>query len=115
MRDLRKQATAKQYLLLHDLILSDARVGVRVHAVIAAAGLEVPHEAETQGTTAVLVTLELGDGSVRGVGTVEPNDTGAARAPTRLVLDLSLLDLANSGEEIDQILVTCGPRELWNH
>lgn len=100
---------------LHDLVLGDADVGIRVHAVITAAGLEVPHEAETQGTTAVLVALELGDGCVRGVGTVEPNDTGAARPPTRLVLDLGLLDLADGGEQIDQILVARGPRELWNH
>ncbi len=100
---------------LHDLVLGDARVGIRVHAVIAASGLKVPHEAQTQRTTAVLVTLELGDGSVRGVGTVEPNDTGAARASTRLVLDLGLLNLADGGEEIDEIFVTRGPGELWNH
>lgn len=98
----------------HDLVLSDADVGIRVHAVVTAAWLEVPYEAETKGTTAVLVALELGDGSVRGISTVEPNDTGAAGSPTRLILDLGLLDLTDGGEQIDQILVTRGPRELWN-
>lgn len=89
-------------------------MGIRVHAVVTAAWLEVPYEAQTEGTTPILVALELGDGSVGGVGTVEPNDTGAARPPTRLILNLGLLDLTDGGEQIDQILVTRGPRELWN-
>ena len=90
------------------------RVRVRVvHAgVLNATGLEVPHEAETQGPAAVLVTLELGDGGVRGLGTVETDNAGAARPSARLVLDLGLLDLADGREQIDQILVARGPGEL---
>lgn len=97
---------------LHDLVLGDTNVRVRVHAVVAATGLEVSHEAQTQRPAAVLVTLELGNGGIGGLGAVEADNTGAARPSTWLVLNLGLLDLSNRGEQVDKILVARGPREL---
>lgn len=85
---------------------------VRVHAVVTATGLKVPHEAETQGPAAVLVTLELGNGGIRSLGAVEADNTSAARSSAGLILDFRLLDLPNRGKQVDKILVARGPREL---
>lgn len=82
---------------LHDLILSQSTVGVRVHR-FSASLIEILDEAEVERATAVLVALELGDRCVGGVGTVEADDTAAARAAARLVLNLSLFNLADSSE-----------------
>lgn len=40
------------------------------------------------------------------------NNAGAAGATVRLVLDLSALDLADGGEELDEVVVAGGPRKL---
>jgi hypothetical protein len=42
----------------------------------------------------------------------ELDDTGAAGATSRLILDLCTLDLADGDEELDEVLVACAPREL---
>lgn len=95
----------------HDLVLGEAAVGVGVHAV-ATAGGEVLDVAQAKRAAAVLIALELSDGSLGGVGVVEADHTAAARAAARLVLDLGLLDLADGGEELDQIVIAGGPGKL---
>ena len=85
------------------------RVGI--HAV-AAARSKILDVAQAKRATAILIALELGNSSLGSVGAVEANDTAAARPTAWLILDLSLLDLADGGEEFDQIVVARGPREL---
>lgn len=84
---------------LHDLVLSQSIVGIRIHR-LSASLVQVLDEAQVEGTTAVLVPLEFGDGCVGRVGTVEADDAAAARATAWLVLYLSLLNLADSSEEL---------------
>lgn len=95
---------------LHDVALGHATM-VGVHGV-ATAWLEVLNIAKPELAATVLVTLELGDGSIRCLGSIESNDTGASGAAAWLVLDLGLLNLADGSEQLDQILVTSGPRKL---
>jgi hypothetical protein len=52
---------------LHDLILSQAAVRICVHDVVSAL-VEILHEAQVERATAVLITLELGDGGLSGLG-----------------------------------------------
>lgn len=80
---------------------------------ISAALVQVLDEAEVQGTTTILITLELGDGGFGGFGSVESNDTRTTRPAARLVLDLSLLNLADCGEELHKIVVASRPRQLF--
>jgi hypothetical protein len=93
----------------------------------------IAHEAETERTTAVLVPGELGcerlasscgfhdgcqqrtDCGLRILGSVELNNAGSARAAISLVLDLCLLHRADGGEEVDEILIACGPRKLTSY
>lgn len=97
---------------LHDLVLRQAGgVGVHGHGVSASRGL-VLDEAQAERTTAVLVSRELGDGRLRVVGVVETNDAGATRASIWLVLNLGLLNLADRGEELNEILIAGRPRQL---
>lgn len=95
----------------HDLVLSEAAVRVGVHAVTAARR-EVLDVTQAQRTAAVLVALELGNGGLGGVCVVEADNTAAARSAARLVLNFGLLHLANGREELNQIVVARGPREL---
>jgi len=89
-------------------------VGVRIHGIAtnAAAAAAAAHlvkifdKADVQRTATVFVVLELRDRSVGIVTGIEPNDTGAARSSTRLILNFCLLDLANCREELDEILIT---------
>jgi len=95
----------------HDLILRQATMDIGIHRV-ARARCDVLDKAEAQGTSTILVALELGDCSLRSIGRVESDNASAARSTTRLILDLSLLDLADSGEEFNQVIVACRPRQL---
>lgn len=93
------------YLPLHDLVLRQAGgVGVHGHGVSASGGL-VLDEAQAKRAAAVLVSRELGNGSVSVVDGVETNNTSAARTSIGLVLDLGLLNLADCGEELNEILI----------
>lgn len=95
----------------HDLILGQATVGIGVHAV-ACSLVDVFDKAEVEGSAAILISLEFGDGRLRCLGRVEPHYASASRSPTGLVLNLSLLDLADGREELDQIVVTRRPWKL---
>lgn len=90
------------HLLLHGLLLTLHGAAVGVASVV-----------EAERTTAVSVALELLDRGSSVLLTAEENDTGSTRAAVRLVLDLSLLDVADGDEELDQILVAGTPWQLW--
>jgi len=79
------------------------RIGV--HGVVVLLRVEVLGIGDIERTTAVLVTLELGDSSFGCVGVVEADDTGTAGAAARLILDLGLLNLADSLEQLNEVLV----------
>lgn len=95
---------------LHDLVLRQAG-SVGVHNVSASGSL-VLDKAQAKRAATVLVTGELGDGSVCVVNSVEANNTSAARASVWLVLNLGLLNLADCGEELNKILIAGRPRQL---
>lgn len=95
---------------LHDVVLSQATV-VRVHGVTTALG-EVLDVAESKLAATVLVSLELGDGSISRLGSIEAHDTGTTGAAAWFVLDLGLLDLSDCSEELDQVFIAGGPRQL---
>lgn len=95
----------------HNLVLGQAPKAVRLH-VVSPALVEVLDKAEVERATSVLIPLELGNGGLGSLGTVEANHAGASRSTTGLILDLGLLNLANSREQFDQVVVAGGPREL---
>lgn len=97
----------------HDLVLGKAAMGIGIHAV-ATTGRDILDVAQAERATAILIALELRNGGLRSVGIVEANHTAAARPAARLVLDFGLFDFADGGEELDQVLVARGPRELGN-
>ncbi len=86
-------------------------MGVGVHAVAGTRG-DVLDETEAEGSSAVLVALEFGNGRLGRVGCVESYHTGASRPTAGLILDLSLLNLADSREELNKIVIASGPRQL---
>lgn len=96
---------------LHDVALGHATV-VGVHCVAAAAGLKVLDVAEPELTATVLVSLELGYGSVSCLGGIKSDDTSASGATAWFVLDLGLLDFTDRPEQLDQVLIAGGPRKL---
>jgi len=83
---------------------------VRVHVVTTR--VDVLDKAEAKRPSAVLIALKLGNSSFGCVGIVKADDSATTRSTARLVLDLGLLDLANRGEELDEIFIASGPREL---
>jgi hypothetical protein len=85
-------------------------VRICVHAV--PTRLNVLDKAETKGAAAVLIALELRDGSLGRVGIVEADHSAATRSAAGLVLDLGLFDLADGREQLDEIFIASGPREL---
>lgn len=97
---------------LHDLVLRKTNVGVRLH-VVGAARRPVLDVAEAQGSVAVLVSLELGDGRLRRVRVFETDYARASGAAAGFVLDFSLLDLADGREQLDKIFVARRPRQLY--
>lgn len=103
--------------------------------VVRGAGIHVFDESDAERTATVLVTAELGCGmvsvglggmralwgrrsdqltnsGVSGIGGVKLNDTGAAGTAVGLILNLRALNFADGSEQINQVIVTCGPREL---
>ena len=76
-----------------------------IHGLTSVGSTSVADVSELEWTTTILVTGELGDSSLGVVSGIELDDAGSTGATVALVLDLSLLDWANGGEEIDEILV----------
>jgi hypothetical protein len=81
---------------LHDLILGQVR-GLRLHSIIVTR-CQVLDRGQSEGSTAVLVPRELFDRSVSALGSVKSDDTSSSGAAIWLILNFSLLDLADGGE-----------------
>lgn len=96
----------------HDLVLGQAAMRVGIHTVAAATRSSIFDEAEAERSSAVLVALELGNGSVGSLCRVETNHARAPGSTAWLILNLGLLDLADRAKELDKILVRSGPRQL---
>lgn len=73
---------------------------------IAAGLVQILDETEIERSAAVLISLELGDCSVRRVSRVKSDNSGAAGTADRLILDFSLLNLANGSKQLNQVFVT---------
>jgi hypothetical protein len=58
-------------------------------------------EREAEGTTTILITLELVDSCLCGFHGVKSDDASALGATAWLILNLSLFDLADRGEELN--------------
>lgn len=84
---------------------------VGVHCVTSA-GLEVLDVAKPKLTTTVLISLELGYGSIGCLGSIKANNTSSSGAAARFVLDFSLLNFTDRPEQLDQVLVASGPGKL---
>lgn len=97
---------------LHHLILRQPTMRFRFHRVPASL-VQVLDEAQVEGTTTILVALELGDSCLGSLGSVESNNTRASRPAARLILNLSLLNLANGGKKLHKIVVASRPRQLF--
>lgn len=95
---------------LHYVALGHATM-VGVHCVTAS-GCEVLDVAEPELTATVLISLELGYGSIGCLGSIESNDTSSSGAAARFVLDLGLLNFTDRPEQLDQVFVASGPRKL---
>lgn len=80
------------------------RIGV--HAV---PGLlvQVLDKAEVEWPSAVLVTLEFSDRSLRGFGRIESDYSASSRSSAGLILYLGLLHFANGSEQLDEVVVAC--------
>ena len=62
--------------------------------------VQVLDKAQVEGAATILVSLELLNGGFSRLGAIKAHDTAAAGATARLILDLSLLNLADSSEEL---------------
>lgn len=69
-------------------------------------------EAQVERASTVLISLKLGDGGLGSLSSVEFNHATTTRTAARLVLDLCLFNLADGGEELDEIVIASGPGEL---
>lgn len=96
---------------LHDLILGQAAVDIRIHAVASTRG-DVLDEAKAKGAASVLVTLELGNRGLGGLGGVETHNSGATGTAAGLVLNFGLLNFADGGKELDKVIIAGGPGQL---
>ena len=86
-------------------------MGIGVHTLTSTRG-EVLDEAQTERASTILVALEFLDRGVGGVRVIEANDARAAGTTAGLILNLSLLYLTNSREELDEILIAGRPWQL---
>lgn len=71
-------------------------------------------EAQVERASTILVSLELGDGSFRSLGRVKFHYSATPRAAAWLILDLGLVNLANSGKKLNEIVIARGPWKLRN-
>lgn len=100
--------------------------GARVHVL---------DECDSQRTASVLVSRELGcewvsglfedvyssrkqdfkltNGGLGGIGSIELDNTSAAGTTVGLILDFGAINFADGGEQVDQVVVASGPRQLF--
>lgn len=87
--------------------------GLGVHSIsTTVASILVLDKAQSKRTATILVTRELLNGGVGVIGVIESYYTSTTGASVWLVLDLSLLNLTNSREQLDKILIAGRPGKL---
>lgn len=84
---------------LHYVALGHATM-VGFHCVTPAR-LEVLDVAEPELTATVLVSLELGYGSISCLGSIKSDDASSSGATARFVLNLGLLNFTDGPEQLD--------------
>lgn len=108
---------------LHDLSLGKVTCWLGIHLLAASHGAAhsvvvgdswglVLYEAQAKRATTVLVAGELRDGGLGVLDGVELDNSSATGTSVWFVLNLGLLNLADGGEELNEILVACGPWKL---
>lgn len=95
----------------HDLILCEVS-DFCFHSITGTTRDLVFDKAQAERTASVLIAREFFNGGICILGRVKSNNTSTTGSAIRLILDLSLLDLANGGEQFNKILVASGPWEL---
>lgn len=108
--DMRDRRTANARDLLHDLILRQA-CGLGLHSIQATRSL-VLDEGQSKWAPAVLVPREFFDRSISTLSRVKSNDTCSSRPPVWFILDLSLFNLSDGGEKLNEVLVARRPGKL---
>jgi hypothetical protein len=92
--------------ILHDLILRQAASSISVHGIASSRSL-VFDKAEAKWSSTILVTRELLNSSIGILSGVESDDSGTSGSAVWFILDFGLLNLANGGEQLNQILIAC--------
>ena len=99
--------------ILHDLFLERA-VRLDIHGRRRAGLVGVLDEGEAERTATVHVLLELRNRSLSVLLGAELDNTGTAGATVGLILDLCALDLTDSSEQLDEVLVAGAPGQVAN-
>ena len=95
---------------LHHSILGHTAMGICVYAFpCTTTGGEVLDKADVEGAATILVSLKLVDSSFCRISIIEADDSASPRATTWFVLNLCLLNLADCGKKLYQIIVASGP------
>lgn len=95
----------------HDLILCEVS-DFCLHSITGTTRDLVLDKAQAERTASVLVAREFFNSGIGILGRVKSNNTSTTGSAIRLVLDLSLFDLANGSEQLDKIFVASGPWKL---
>jgi hypothetical protein len=82
---------------------------VRLHR-LSSGLIKVEDEAQVERAASVLVALEFGNGSLRSLNRVEPNNARTTGATARLVLYFRLLNFADCSEQFYKVVVAGRPR-----
>ena len=93
----------------HDLILSETTMSVGIHGIATSTGSDVFDVAQPKRPSTILVALEFRDGRLSSAGVVETDDSRSSRSAAVLVLNFSLLDLANRCEQLDEVFIARRP------
>jgi hypothetical protein len=103
---------------LHDLVLRQATMRIRVHGIPtgagrSTAGSEILDIMQVKRSATVLVALELRNRCLGRRVAVEADNTSATGSAAGLVLNLGLLNFTDGRKQLDEILVTSGPGKLY--
>jgi hypothetical protein len=94
----------EKMILLHDLVLCQAS-SLGFHCISTSTRGLILDVAQTKWATTILVARELLDSGFGILGGIKSNNASTAGSTVRLILDFGLLDLSDSGEKLDKILV----------
>ena len=84
-------------------------MSVGIHGIATSTGSDVFDVAQPKRPYTILVALEFRDGRLSSTGVVETDDSRSSRSAAVLVLNFSLLDLANRCEQLDEVFIARRP------